>query len=76
MLRIIVITVRGIFLLGKSASKRCVGNQLFVQRLEKAGALQTQRLGDLLLEGLAAVIRSKASCASVMPPPEYMCCLP
>ena len=50
MLRIIMISMRGIFFFGQSAAECRVPDKLLVQRLEKAGALKPKRLGDLFWE--------------------------
>lgn len=52
-LGVIVIPVGRVLLLRQPETEGGVGDQVFVQGLEKAGAFQPQRLGDLLLEGLA-----------------------
>ena len=49
---IVVPAVGGILLLRQPAAEGGVGGELFIQGLIIAGALETQGLGDLLLEGL------------------------
>ena len=48
-----MISVGRILFLRQPVAERSVGDKVFVERLEETGSFQTQRIGDLLLEGLA-----------------------